>query len=53
MRALGANRMTEVRCKNTITRHRRGFIEREIRRRSAAREDDNTKGARPKKVNLL
>ena len=46
MRVLGANRMTEVRCKNIITRHRRGVRERERDRyiEGAKRERKMTKG---------
>ena len=41
MRALGENRMTDVRCKNTITRHRRGARDRVIHKRSEVKEDSD------------
>ena len=41
VQALEGNHMTEVRFKNTITRHRRGVREREIHRQSEEREDND------------
>ena len=46
MRALGANRMTEVRCKNSITRHRRGS------QREKYKVDQSDRGLDPEEVRL-